>query len=157
MLASSNKSVNMITWVMQIALAGAFLVMGAVPKLTGDPMAVELFERIGGPSVFIYVAGVVELVAAVMILVPKTRVYGAVLAALTMLGAIAAHAFTPLGWMPEFPVEGTDEMQAQPMVIMAAVFLLLSIGVAVLRRDEFVLGFSAANASRTGIDAHSES
>lgn len=136
MLASSNKTANIVAWVMQVAVAGAFIVMGALPKLTSDPMAVELFDRIGGPSFAIYLVGAIELIAAILIIIPKTRVYGAILAAISMVGAIGAHAFTPLGWMPEFPVEGTDEMQAQPMVIMAFVFLALAASVAFLRRDE---------------------
>lgn len=44
-----------------------------------------------------YTIGTIELVAAVLILVRKTQVYGAALAFSVISGAIFFHLFTPLG------------------------------------------------------------
>lgn len=52
----------------------------------------EPFREYGGVSV-----GSVELVASVMILIPKTRLLGALTALGVISGAIFFHLFTPLG------------------------------------------------------------
>jgi len=50
------------------------------------------FESIGG-----YAVGTVELIAALMLLIPKSRSIGAIISALVLSGAIFFHLFTPLG------------------------------------------------------------
>ena len=54
-----------------------------------------LFTEYGG-----IVIGLAELAASILVLVPKTRLYGAVLALSVMSGAIFFHLFTPLGVFP---------------------------------------------------------
>lgn len=51
-----------------------------------------LFKAYGG-----VVIGLTELIAAILLLLPKTRLYGAVIALAVMSGAIFFHLFTPLG------------------------------------------------------------
>lgn len=51
-----------------------------------------LFKSYGG-----YAIGFAELIASILLLVPKSRLYGAVLALAIMSGAIFFHLFTPLG------------------------------------------------------------
>ncbi|MBC6428300.1 MAG: hypothetical protein GDA55_03595 [Cellvibrionales bacterium] len=59
----------------------------------GLPAAIYApFESIGG-----YVIGGAELVAAGLLLLPKTRLYGALLTIGVLSGAIFFHLFTPLG------------------------------------------------------------
>jgi uncharacterized membrane protein YphA (DoxX/SURF4 family) len=54
-----------------------------------------------------YGVGVVELIAAILLIVPATRLYGAVMATGVMVGAVFFHLFTPLGTnMPEFDSMG---------------------------------------------------
>jgi len=50
------------------------------------------FESIGG-----YAVGTVELIAALMLLIPKSRSIGAIISVLVLSGAIFFHLFTPLG------------------------------------------------------------
>lgn len=50
------------------------------------------FEAIGG-----YAVGTVELIAVILLLIPKTRPIGALTAVLVLSGAIFFHLFTPLG------------------------------------------------------------
>lgn len=52
----------------------------------------EPFRSYGGWTV-----GLTELVASILLLIPKTRLWGAVLALGTISGAIFFHLFTPLG------------------------------------------------------------
>ena len=52
----------------------------------------EPFRAYGGNTV-----GFTELVAAVLILVPRTRIFGALLGVGVISGAIFFHLFTPLG------------------------------------------------------------
>lgn len=150
MLASSSKKLNITAWVLQVLVAGGF-VMAAVPKLTGDPMSVELFERIGGPSFSIYAVGALEIVAAALILIPKTRVFGAALAILTMLGAIGSHVATPLGLFPEFVDAESGETFAAPLIFMAVAYLALSAFVVFLRRDELPIGAGASEPAKEAV------
>ena len=50
------------------------------------------FAKYGG-----YITGVGELIASVLLLVPKTRTLGALVTLGVISGAIASHLFTPLG------------------------------------------------------------
>ena len=50
------------------------------------------FEAIGG-----YAVGIVELIAVILLFIPKTRVIGAITAVFVLSGAIFFHLFTPLG------------------------------------------------------------
>lgn len=136
---SVSKKLTITVWVVQGVLAGAFVFMGALPKLMGDPMAVELFERIGFGQGFRLVVGLTELAAAVLLVIPRTALFGGLLAAGAMVGAIGAHLLTPLGVMPEFVVnEVTGETEAQPMILFAAMFLVLALAIVAIRRGELL-------------------
>lgn len=52
----------------------------------------ESFRSYGGWAV-----GLTELIASILLLIPKTRLWGAILALGTISGAIFFHLFTPLG------------------------------------------------------------
>lgn len=51
-----------------------------------------LFGQYGG-----YAVGIAEAIACVLLIIPATRVFGAVLSLLVISGAIFFHLFTPLG------------------------------------------------------------
>jgi len=53
---------------------------------------VEGFRQYGGNAV-----GLTELIASVLLLLPRTRVWGAVIGLFTISGALFFHLFTPLG------------------------------------------------------------
>lgn len=77
-------------WTLSILLGVLFLFAGAT-KLLGAQMQVEGFTRLGLPNWTRPVVGLVEVVAAVMLLVPRTRFYGAGVLAGTMVGAMLTH------------------------------------------------------------------
>lgn len=126
---------KIVSWVLQVALAGVFIAMGAVPKLLGQFPSPQLFETLGAEPAGRYFVGTWELVAAVLILIPKTAVYGALLIVLAMAGAFASH-LGPLGVSPEFTNPKTGGTEAPPMFFMAIGLLMLGAVVVFLRRDQ---------------------
>src|SRR5882724_6421287 len=89
---STGKIINVGLWILQIGAAGMFLMVGFF-KLSGDPQLVELFDAIGLGQWFRYVTGSVEILGAVLLLIPRLSGLGALLLLGTMLGAIATHLF----------------------------------------------------------------
>lgn len=83
------------SWVLQVLLAGLFL-MAALPKLTGDPMAMAMVAKLGLGNWAAYAIGLSELAAALLLLVPRTIALGALLGLGILLGAILSH-LTVLG------------------------------------------------------------
>lgn len=81
---------NVALWVLQIAVAAMFVV-AAVPKLTGAPMVVQMFDALGFGQWFRYVTAVLEIGGAVLLIVPSLAGFGALVLAIVMVGAILAH------------------------------------------------------------------
>jgi putative oxidoreductase len=79
-------------WVAQIGLALMFFMAGG-NKLAGNPMMVDLFTAIGLGQWFRYVTGSLEVIGAVLLLVPRASGFGALLLSLVMVGAIGTHLF----------------------------------------------------------------
>ena len=70
-------------------LVGAVFLLGGTTKLAAAPMHLESFARWGLPTWFMVVVGLVEVVVAILMFTPRARLYGAVLAVATLLGAMA--------------------------------------------------------------------
>ena len=79
-------------WVVQIALAGMFLLAGG-SKLLGAPAMVALFNTIGIGQWFRYATGLIEVGSALALLVPSIAVVGALTLVPTMIGAVATELF----------------------------------------------------------------
>src|ERR1700733_11752971 len=77
-------------WSLQIALAGMFLLAGG-SKLFGAPAMVALFDAVGVGQWFRYVTGLIEVGAAVALLVPRFAVFGGLALVPTMAGAVLAQ------------------------------------------------------------------
>ena len=91
-----------VLWVTQVVLAAMF-VMASLPKLTGDPVMIDLFDAVGAGQWLRYVVGVLELAGAIGLLVP--RLCGLAALGLTMLlvGASLTNVVA-LGASPAIPV-----------------------------------------------------
>jgi len=89
---STGKIVNVGLWLLQIGAAGMFLIVGFL-KLSGDPRLVGLFDAIGFGQWFRYVTGSLEVLGAVLLLIPRLSGLGALLLVGAMLGAVATHLF----------------------------------------------------------------
>jgi len=83
---------NVGLWILQIGAAGMFLMVGFF-KLSGDPRMVGLFDAIGFGQWFRYVTGSLEVLGAVLLLIPRLSGLGALLLVGVMLGAVATHLF----------------------------------------------------------------
>ena len=91
---SDSKPIVIGHWAARILTAG-ILVMGALPKFTGGAQA--LAEKLPGGGTTAMAIGVAEIVAVVLIFIPKTTLVGSALAAVIMLGALGSHLVGPVG------------------------------------------------------------
>lgn len=105
--------------VTRIVVAGIFL-MGAIPKFTGG--AAELAEKLPGGSFTTTAIGIAEILAIVLMFIPKTTLIGSSLAAVIMLGAVGSHIVGPVGFEGDFAM----------MFVLALIALLSSIAATVL-------------------------
>ena len=79
-------------WVVKGLLALAFVAAGSA-KLYGVPMLVEEFQHIGLGQWFRYVTGGLEILGAILLLLPQRALFGALLLICIMIGATITHLF----------------------------------------------------------------
>ncbi|MCB0599742.1 MAG: DoxX family protein [Saprospiraceae bacterium] len=82
-------------WILRIVLA-LILVQTLFFKFTGAPESIYIFEKTGLGAPGRIGSGIVELIASILLLIPKWKTYGALLAFGSMSGAIFFH-LTSLG------------------------------------------------------------
>lgn len=92
---SLSKPLRVISWICRLVAAG-ILLQTLYFKFTGAEESVYIFTKVGMEPWGRYASGVAELFAAILLLLPRTVVIGALLAAGVMLGAIGSH-LTKLG------------------------------------------------------------
>lgn len=85
--------------VLRVLLGLAFLTIG-VAKLTGTLNTVETFEDIGWGQWFRYVTGVVDIVGALLVLVPRCTYYGALVVTATIGLAAVLSVTRPVDFVP---------------------------------------------------------
>jgi len=84
-----NKT-NIILWIFRI-LAALIMVQTLYFKFTGQPESVHLFTTLGMEPWGRIGIGIMELIASILILYPRTTPYGALLGVALMSGAIFFH------------------------------------------------------------------
>jgi uncharacterized membrane protein YphA (DoxX/SURF4 family) len=89
---STNGITNIILWVLQITAALMFLMAGS-SKLLGNPMMVGMFQTIGLGQWFRYLTGGLEVVGAILLLIPALAGLGGALLVPVMIGAVVTHLF----------------------------------------------------------------
>jgi putative oxidoreductase len=87
-----DRVLSLTLWVLQGLLALAFLYFGA-GKFRHEPFWIELFAKIGLGQWFRYFTGGLEIICAVLLLIPRTAAIAAALLACTMAGAVLSHLF----------------------------------------------------------------
>ena len=81
---------NIALWVPQVLTAAAFLMAGFA-KLSGQPMMVETFDKIGIGQWFRYITGGIEVASAISLLIPRLSPVGAAILVCVMCGAVLTH------------------------------------------------------------------
>ena len=84
---------NILEWVLRIVLA-LILIQTLFFKFTGAPESIYIFEKTGLGTPGRLGSGIAELIASILLLVPKWKSYGALLAFGAMSGAIFFHLTT---------------------------------------------------------------
>jgi len=115
---------KLLVWMVQVVIA-ITLLQTLFFKFTAADESVKIFTMLGVEPWGRIGTGVFELIAGIALLVPATAVYGALLAAGLMLGAIFSH-ITVLGVTGEFG----------GLFLLSLVVFVLSLIVLVVRRNE---------------------
>ncbi len=89
------RKTNLVSWLLQLIVAG-ILLQTLYFKFTGAEESVYIFTQLGAEPWGRIGSGVVELIASVLLLLPRTVTLGAILALGTISGAILSH-LTKLG------------------------------------------------------------
>jgi uncharacterized membrane protein YphA (DoxX/SURF4 family) len=126
-----NRSVNILSWVLRI-IAAVILLQTLYFKFTGAPESVYIFSSLGAEPEGRIGSAVIELIASILLLVPRTVIYGAAISLATMGVAILSHV-TKLG-IALVEVGDNGELFA-----LAIVVFLCSVGVLILHRGEIPL------------------
>jgi hypothetical protein len=111
-----------VPWIL-VAIPAAVFLLFLPAKFSGAPETQHIFSTVGAwlGSIGLgalsgsfseyggYLVGAAELVAAVLLLVPATRLPGAALGTAILTGALFFHLFTPLGVAVKFPGEAAGD------------------------------------------------
>lgn len=74
-------------------IAAGILLQTLFFKFTGAPESIYIFSKLGVEPYGRWFSGLAELVAGVLLLVPRTQLFGALAAVSIMAGAILSHLF----------------------------------------------------------------
>ena len=121
-----SRGQNVASWILQLA-AAAILIQTLYFKFTGAEESVYIFTTVGAEPWGRIGSGVLELVAALLLLVPATAALGGAMAAGLMAGAIMSH-LTILG----IDVKGDGGL----LFGLAVVVFVAGLGVTFIRRAD---------------------
>jgi len=87
---NQSRVKTVVSWVVQILLA-AFYVLAASGKLLSRPQVIEMFRHWGFPDKFYLLVGILELLGAIGLLIPRVAGYASAGLIVLMIGAAATH------------------------------------------------------------------
>jgi putative oxidoreductase len=90
-VAAKGSGLIDFVWALQILAAAQFFVTG-LDKLGDAPPMIQLFQTVGFGQWLRYFTGTLEVVSAVLLLMPSRAALGAAFLVLTMIAALVAHA-----------------------------------------------------------------
>jgi len=123
-----SKPLTIVSWLLR-GIAAVILLQTLFFKFTGAKESVYIFTTLGMEPWGRIGSGVVELIASVLLLVPSTVVYGALLSLGVISGAIVSH-LTKLG----VAIPAVDDHGE--LFTLAVVVFLCSAATLVLHREE---------------------
>lgn len=126
------------SWIAQIV--AAFIIGQTLFfKATGAPETVALFDVVGLGPAGRYGSALGELLAVVLLLIPRTAAIGGIVTMGVMTGAIGAHLFTPLGVSIDAEAAGNADLaplNGPSLFAMALIAFAAGATVTVLRRRQ---------------------
>jgi UPF0716 family protein affecting phage T7 exclusion len=123
-----TKTFTILSWVLR-GIAAVILLQTLFFKFSGAKESVYIFTAVGMEPWGRIGSGVVELIASILLMVPRTVVYGAVISLAVISGAIFFH-LTKLGVaLPAVDDKGE-------LFTLAVVVFVCSAGVLILHRNE---------------------
>jgi hypothetical protein len=125
---ASSKVLKFADWILRIAIA-VILLQTLFFKFSGAKESVYIFSTLGAEPWGRIGSGVVELLASVLLLAPRTAVIGAILSLGTICGALMAH-LTKLG------IKLTAVGDNGELFVLAVMVFVLSLIVVYVRRRE---------------------
>ncbi|TNE62435.1 MAG: hypothetical protein EP335_12660 [Alphaproteobacteria bacterium] len=100
--------------------------------VVGEFLGLEFFKTTGG-----YIIGVAELIACILLLIPRFRPFGALLTVGIMAGAITFHLFSPLGINVQWMEDG-QMMEDSLLFYLACIAFLCGLWISLRRRAELL-------------------
>ena len=94
-MSSHSRPLSVLSWILRLA-AAVILTQTLWFKFTAAPESVYIFDKVGLGAPGRIGSGIAELIAAILLVIPRTAWLGAVLALGVMGGAIMSH-LTVLG------------------------------------------------------------
>ena len=145
-----NHIHRLLTWPAALYIAFIFLWYEQY-KLTGNQGSVDLFTTItdwlfldGYEKPFRLAVATAEIIAAVLVVMPLTRMYGAILSLGIISGAIFFHVASPLGIDPYG--DGGTLFKEACAVWVCSVFVLVSYRDTLIASGRTMLGIGKATA-----------
>jgi putative oxidoreductase len=123
-----TKTFTILSWVLR-GIAAVILLQTLFFKFSGAKESVYIFTAVGMEPWGRIGSGVVELIASILLLVPRTVVYGAGISLVVISGAIFFH-LTKLG----IALPAVDDKGE--LFTLAVVVFVCSAGVLILHRNE---------------------
>ncbi|MBY0217495.1 DoxX family protein [Paenibacillus illinoisensis] len=115
---------RIIGYIFLVVLAGVFVMTG-LNKVMGAEMMVQTFESFSYPKWTMYLLGAVELLSAVGLLIPRTRMVAAGVLTFILIGALGSHL-----------IYGQYGAVALPAILLVANIVVLAIGMRKLEEEE---------------------
>jgi len=78
-------------WVLSVLVTLFLLSASAAPKLMNSPLALEPMTVVGWPAKYVLLIGIIEVICAVLYIIPRTALLGAVLTTGLLSAALAAN------------------------------------------------------------------
>jgi putative oxidoreductase len=129
---------QLLTWALQLVVAG-ILLQTLFFKFTGAAESVYIFSTLGIEPWGRYASGAAELIASVLLLIPGTAAFGALVAVGVISGAIISH-LTVLG----IEVQGDGGL----LFALAVIVFISSLAILALRWRELpIVGTLLASSS----------
>lgn len=141
-----SKRLKVLSWVLQ-AVVAVILLQTLFFKFTGAPESVYIFSKLGAEPWGRIASGVFELIAAALLLIPRTAAVGAAMSLGVIGGAIFSH-LTVLG------VALTEVGDRGELFALALVVFVGSAAVLFIRRRELpFVGSALSKEARAAMDA----